>query len=523
MPTITSKTREDKSNDKETLKTLNPLAQLCKGPLAETLEGLGRVTDARDASKTTYSMGTVMETAVLSLVLRSPSGRRTNAWFADKDMRAGLVRLTGAEGPTIPHGDTINNVFRRTDPLEVQAQETGLCKSLILTERKMLVHTIGMAFVALDGSGIHSFGEWEHCPDCLTRKVRRADGTEGTEHFHHVLEAKLVASDGRVVSLASEWIDNEGQGGFEKQDCEIKAFKRLHQRIADALEGERVCVLGDALYACAPAFAICRQHGWDFIITLKEGRLPTVHGEFQELSKACEPLMARDASGSLEYRFVEGIEYALDNSKAKEHEGRFMLNALSCKVTRDTGLEKAQEREEKAKARKARMEKEKAERMARAEAAGTARKPGKAAKAGKAKGAEKAGAQDPGENKGPAPDKEKKPKVTKFTVVTSLHVDRGNVAMISRLGRMRWSIENQGFNTQKTQAMNIEHCRSKDPTAMKVWYAIAQIAHTILTLLFWNEAVAEIAVRDGHCEVQRLARDWVIEAGKPDSAFVLLS
>ena len=50
-------------------------------------------------------------------------------------------------------------------------------------------------------------------------------------------------------------------------------------------------------------------------------------------------------------------------------------------------------------------------------------------------------------------------------------------------GRLRWKIENEGFNVQKNGGFNLEHPYSQDGTARKVFYFLLQIAHLIFLLM----------------------------------------
>lgn len=49
-------------------------------------------------------------------------------------------------------------------------------------------------------------------------------------------------------------------------------------------------------------------------------------------------------------------------------------------------------------------------------------------------------------------------------------------------GRMRWKIENEGFNIQKNLRYEITHANSKNYNALKNHYLITQIADIILQL-----------------------------------------
>jgi hypothetical protein len=104
-----------------------------------------------------------------------------------------------------------------------------------------------------------------------------------TTWFHYVLEAKIVTSNGFSISLASEFIENDPERDFVKQDCEQKAFIRLAEKIKKNFPRLPICILADGLYPNNSVFDICRQNGWKFIITLKEGCLKTFHREAELL------------------------------------------------------------------------------------------------------------------------------------------------------------------------------------------------------------------------------------------------
>ena len=50
-------------------------------------------------------------------------------------------------------------------------------------------------------------------------------------------------------------------------------------------------------------------------------------------------------------------------------------------------------------------------------------------------------------------------------------------------GRLRWTIENEGFNTQKKGGYNLEHCYAENPNSAKVFYLLLQIACIIMRLI----------------------------------------
>ncbi len=86
-----------------------------------------------------------------------------------------------------------------------------------------------------------------------------------------VLEAKLVLSDKIVISMDTEFIENENES-VSKQDCEITAAKRLLKRLAKDYPRLPVCIQGDGLYAAELIMKICRQRNWKYIFTHKAAR-----------------------------------------------------------------------------------------------------------------------------------------------------------------------------------------------------------------------------------------------------------
>ena len=71
-----------------------------------------------------------------------------------------------------------------------------------------------------------------------------------------------------------------------------------------------------------------------------------------------------------------------------------------------------------------------------------------------------------------------------FVWLTGIRVTMGNVQELSgRGGRRRWTIENEGFNTQKNGGYGLEHPYSTHTTAMKNFYLLMQIAHIFNQLM----------------------------------------
>jgi hypothetical protein len=227
-----------------------------------------------------------------------------------------------------PHGDTLNKVFSRLDPLQAQEVATSMTDALIRKKALYQWRLLDRYFViAIDGTGFLSFSE-RHCPHCLTRTHK-----DTTIYYHHVLEAKLVTPNGFAFSLMTEFIENNDPAAT-KQDCELKAFHRLAKRIKERFPRLPLALSLDGLFAEGPVFEICRAYDWRFMVVLKDKDLPSVNTEFAALRPLQNEnrlhLRTRGANGDTEqnYTWVEDICYV--DSKQREHR----LTVIECRETK---------------------------------------------------------------------------------------------------------------------------------------------------------------------------------------------
>ena len=96
-----------------------------------------------------------------------------------------------------------------------------------------------------------------------------------TTYFHWVLAEKIVTPIGLVIPLAFEFIENP-EGEYDKQDCELKAWRRLYNKICTLHPRLKINLVADGIYAEEQTFTDCEEAGWNYIIVLKDDNLPTV-------------------------------------------------------------------------------------------------------------------------------------------------------------------------------------------------------------------------------------------------------
>lgn len=133
--------------------------------------------------------------------------------------------------------------------------------------------------LVVDGSGLSSHN-YNLNGNCIKKKYK--DGK--IAYCKYILECKLIVGN-LVLSLDSEWIENEENlSEKQKQDCEIKAFKRMATRIKKNYPKYKFIITADALYCTYPIMNICKNMNWKFIFNFNE-RLRTVWKDFNDYIK----------------------------------------------------------------------------------------------------------------------------------------------------------------------------------------------------------------------------------------------
>ena len=323
-----------------------------------------------------------------------PSEAKFKAWF---------------DAETCPHGDTLQVLYARLDPSEVQEVLCWMVETLI---RKKVLYRHRLIdryyLIAIDGTGMLTFPE-RHCPHCLTRT---SNGK--TTYYHPVLEAKLVTPTGLAFSIMTEFIENPGENPAQ-QDCELNAFYRLARRLKKRFPRLPLCLLLDGLFAGGPTFALCETYHWKYFVVLQEDDLPSVHREFEALMPLAPENHLRFRTGlqrevRQDFRWMNDMSYV--DSGRREH----TLSVLACSEE--------------------------------------------------------------------APDPKGGCKTTRFKWITNFQVKSNNVITLAKQGgRLRWKIENEGFNVQKNGGFGLEHAYTRHTTASKVFYYLMQVAHIIFQLI----------------------------------------
>ena len=365
------------------------------------------VSEEREVGKIYYPMEVLLFTGVLLFICQLGARRQINHKLrGNAAVRKKYRVLFGVE--EIPHGDTLNYNYQHLKVAEVQEIICRLMEKLMEQKELRQWRLFGIYhLIAIDGTGVLTYPE-RHCDYCLTRKLN--NGT--TCYYHPVLEAKLITANGYALSLMTEFIENRDPQA-SKQDCELKAFYRLVERLKQRFPRADFCLLLDGLFAGGPTLELCEQRGWKYLITLTDADLPTVNEEFEALlalppENRLEITLKKGESQT--FRWMNSIEY--NDSDHNTHS----LNVLECVET--------------------------------------------------------------------TPDKYGQLTSTKFKWLTNFTLLSHNAPILSdQAGRLRWKIENEGFNLQKNDGFALEHIFSHHEVAHKIFYLLLQIAVIFFQLM----------------------------------------
>jgi len=185
----------------------------------------------------------------------------------------------------VPDGDTVADYLDTLDPAATQTVVQAMVRDLLEARRLEDFRLLGRYYLlTCDLTGHLYLGDRASpfTQGCLTQTTE--DGR--TLYYRPVCEAKLVTRTGLALSVGSEFVENlSGAAGGDPQDSELPAAERLLPRVKKAFPGFAFCALLDSRYANETGFALCEKNDWRFIITLKEGSIPSVWSEFQTLRR----------------------------------------------------------------------------------------------------------------------------------------------------------------------------------------------------------------------------------------------
>ena len=315
----------------------NPLIELLKVQnhfYKDFWKDLSGVKDPRHSSYIDYTSDIMLTMPLMKNICNIRSMQGMSSTFNSEEFIANTALITGkSELSELPHYVTVNDFLSRLNPDDLSAIRSKMINSLIRKRSFEKARFLDKYWlIIVDATQLYTFKE-KNDDKCLTRTfTNKETGEKITQYYHSVLEAKIVLGDDLVVSIASEFIENDGDDAERqkkmsveeiKQDCETKAFQRLAAKLKKAFPRLPICIMGDSLYASEKVFQICDNNQWKYLIRFKDGRIPSVATEFH-LLKEREVQNQKDGAKwvngiSYNKRMVNVMEFIFQKKKTKLH------------------------------------------------------------------------------------------------------------------------------------------------------------------------------------------------------------
>jgi hypothetical protein len=303
--------------------------RIFRSKLPVLLKRLSRIKDSRNPRKIKHKLPVLMIYGILTFVFQMSSCREANREMT-RPMFWENLKFLFPELEDLPHHDTLKRLLSDIDISEIESTHIELIRGMI-RKKKLRRYLINNCYpIAIDGTQKFS-RDWLWDQQCLERNIKKEDGKQ-SQYYVYVLEANLAFHDGMSIPLISEFLSyTEGDTGNDKQDCELKAFYRLAQRLKREFPSLRVMVLLDGLYAKGPVIELCRKNKWQYMIVLKDDALPSVMSEFEALAAFERKNRHRGKWGNRgqHFRWINGIDYRFGPNGKK----RQVLNVVECVET----------------------------------------------------------------------------------------------------------------------------------------------------------------------------------------------
>ena len=292
--------------------------RLLRAKLPVLLRRLSKIDDPRNPKKVKYTLTVLMIYGILIFVFQMSSRREATGEMTHPMFKKNLKEFL-PELEDLPHSDTLMRLLERIDVSQLEAAQIELVRTLIRKKKFNRYLINGRYPIAIDGTQKFK-RDYLWSDECLERRIKKGDSDE-KQYYVYILEACLAFQNGMRIPLMSVFLSyQEGDTDSEKQDCELRAFKRLSERLKSEFQRLPIMVLLDGLYPNGPIFRICRDNNWDFMIVLQDKSLKSVWEEYEGLLKLSPENCYRRIWGNRKqcFRWVNAIEYYYDKDKKEE-------------------------------------------------------------------------------------------------------------------------------------------------------------------------------------------------------------
>lgn len=257
--------------------------------------------DNRHQSYITYTNKTMLGTLYYKAVAALSSMQAMTREFNEDTVVKNLYHFLGEEEKEyLPHHVTMNEYLEKLEPEELEKIQADIVYRMIRRKSFNSAKTFGKWLILVDGTELDE-GFTKKNDNYLERTYNRGTDSEFTKYHRSVLEAKIYFGNNLVASIATEPIENSKEYTEKKytedaikQDCEVKAFARLAEKIKKRFPRLPLCIVADGLYVNEKVMEQCGRYSWDYIIRYKEGCAKSIEEEYQAIPE-------KNITGNAEY------------------------------------------------------------------------------------------------------------------------------------------------------------------------------------------------------------------------------
>lgn len=353
----------------------------------------------------------------------------------------------------IPGDTQFRDILDPLPPEELRGAYDAILRELQRGKKLQEFTVLGELYpISLDGTGYFSSSN-SKCPSCLKKKIKK--GSDDFIYHHQMLGAAITHPDYKqVIPLFPEPINNTD--GESKNDCERNASKRWIKNFRRHHPKMPVIIIEDSLASNAPHIEVLQKYNCRYLLGTKEKDHKYLYEQFSINSK-----------NNLT-QVINEISYTGEKVKKKITRQYEFINDLELNLSNThikTNLI---------------IFKEKIEYL--------------------------------------DPPKGKKNIISekKFSWITDIKLTTKNAARIVQIGRRRWAIENETFQTlKKTTEYNIEHNYGHGKQFLVTNFAILCILAFLIDQVqelvsgTFKEVLSIVKVKNRMWELMRSAITWL--------------
>lgn len=231
--------------------------------LRKTLsDRLESISDHRQAAKVNHSIHDVFMSGFAMMYFQDPSMLQFQKNLEDEIHKNNLRTLFQVQ--TIPKDSQMKDVMDEIDSLELEPVFEEWFVALQRGKHLEQYRFLGdWHLISFDGSGYFN-SDKICCSGCLRKESKSGK----VRYEHQIVQAALMHPDMRqVIPLAPEAVRNTD--GFDKQDCETQAGKRLIKKIRKSHPKLKIILVADSLHSKQPLIEEAKAAGMRYILVAK--------------------------------------------------------------------------------------------------------------------------------------------------------------------------------------------------------------------------------------------------------------